>query len=237
MEVPSPAAAVGAARIHQEWARRVQAEYRSAAIAARTVHLAIACGLPEGLVRTGLRVVGDELDHARLSQDTLVALGGADHPQELDVAELIGAPLAPDHGPLAALVDLAVRSFCLGETFAVPLFRAMRAQTTHPAARATLDRVLRDEAVHRTYGWDLLDAVLDVDGLGVRARVRARLPGWLAAYARAYRPEPALIAAASPLGAEERGAGLLDLRGYAAIHDACLQDDVLPRLAERGLSP
>ena len=42
-----------------------------------------------------------------------------------------------------------VEVFCLGETVAVPLFKVLREGCTVPAARRTLDRVLRDEVRHR----------------------------------------------------------------------------------------
>ena len=61
------------------------------------------------------------------------------------------------------LVDAVVASFCLGETFAVPLFNAMREHTTFPLAKRVLERVLRDEAIHRQFGWDALDALLEID--------------------------------------------------------------------------
>lgn len=231
MELPSPDRS-GGSRVHAEWAARVHAEYRSAATTARTVHLVIACGLPDPLASAGLRVVQDELDHARLSHETLVALGGQGQPVDVDVGELLGEGWAD--GPLAALVDLAVRVFCLGESFAVPLFRAMREHTTHDQARATLDRVLRDEARHRALGWDLLDALLQLDPDGVRARVQDQLPAWLAGYRQAYAG--ADLDQAEPLAAHERAAGLLDPGRYHEIHDRCLAEDIAPRFAARGIA-
>ena len=50
-------------RVHVEWANRVRAEYTSAALAAQALHWGIQCGLPDGLLRTAIRIVGDELDH------------------------------------------------------------------------------------------------------------------------------------------------------------------------------
>jgi hypothetical protein len=216
-------------RVHAEWKNRVAAEYRSAAITAQLVHKAIQVGFPDELVRTGLRIVADELDHAALSHDALVALGGEDEPGTLDVAALEN-PTAPE-GPLATLCDGVVRDFCLGETFAVPLFAAMREGTTHPTARAALDRILRDEAAHRAFGWDALDALLDIDPDGVRARIRARLPAWLASFERGYgTPRPS-----DPLLPEEREAGLLAMEDYVRIWRRAVAEDVMPRFAKRGV--
>ena len=213
-----------------EWRNRVAAEYRSAAVTAQAVHWMIQAGLPEHLVRVGLRIVADELDHASQSHDCLVALGGTGGAVPLEVSSM-AAPVAPE-GVLASLVDTIGSSFCLGETFAVPLFSAMRQHSTHPAARPVLDRVLQDEAAHRAFGWDTLDVLLELDGSGVRDRIEERLPVWLDAFARSY----AMWADAPPLEPAERAAGLLDGADYAAIHDRALAEDIGPRFARRGIA-
>lgn len=215
-------------RVHAEWRNRVAAEYRSAALTAQTLHRAIQCGLPDELLRTAQRIVGDELDHALLSHDCLIALGGADAPAVLDVTALS----EPERdGPLAALVDGVARDFCLGETFAVPLFAAMREGTTHPAPRAVLDRVLRDEAVHRAFGWDALDALLAIDPDGVRARLSGQWLGWLAGFRRSY----GTLYAEQPLSDDEIACGLIPMTVYVDVHDRCVAEDIGPRLAKRGM--
>lgn len=216
-------------RARAEWAARVRAEYRSAAQTAQVVHLLLVCGLDEGLARAGLGVVQDELDHARLSHEVLVALGGGEEQDALDAGELSRPSTA--EGPLALLVDAGVGSLCLGETFAVPLFSAMRRGTTHPVARAALDRILRDEVRHRQLGWDLLDGLLELDPDGVRGRVTAALPGWLSGFRQAYRPPEG----ASPLTPQERAAGLLPAADYRQEHDRCVAEELQPRLGARGI--
>jgi hypothetical protein len=221
--VPTP-------RARLEWARRVQAEYRSAATTARVLHWMIQCGLARPLLDRAQRIVADELDHAELSHACLVALGGDPAAVDLDVGEL--APAQSPDGPLASLVDTVLHAFCLGETFAVPLFAAMRPHTTHPTAAAALQRILRDEATHRAFGWDTLDALLLMDPTGVRARVEAQLPRALRAFCHAYGEVPDGPA----LEPAERAAGLLDAAAYRAAHDQALVQDIGPRLARRGMS-
>ncbi len=219
---------MSSARAHAEWKNRVTAEYSSAAVTAQVLHALIQCGMPDALCRTAIRIVGDELDHAQLSHDTLLALGGEDTPAVLDANALA---LRADQGPFAFLVDTIGRSFMLGETFAVPLFAAMREGTTHPVARATLDRVLRDEAVHRAFGWDALDALIEHDPDGVRARITAALPGWL----RGFRDGYGTLRPQDPLTEEERAAGLLPIERYVAVHHGCLATEIGPWLARRGI--
>ena len=62
-------------RVQQEWYSRVKAEYGSAAIAARMLQYLIAVGGSDTLINTCMRIVRDELDHARLSHECLVAFG------------------------------------------------------------------------------------------------------------------------------------------------------------------
>ncbi len=216
-------------RVLAEWSNRVAAEYTSATYAAQALHRAIQVGLPDELHRTALRIVGDELDHARLSHDCLTALGGADEPIPL---ELNALALPSPEGPLAALVDNVVRNFCLGETFAVPLFDAMRRTATHPAVQPALTRILRDEAVHRAFGWSALDALLQVDEAGVRERIIHQLPGWLEGFRKAYATMPDI----NTLTADELAMGLIPLSTYAEVHDQTVAQDIRVRFAERGIN-
>jgi len=218
-------------RVLHEWRNRVVAEYTSAAYTAQALHWIIQVALPEGLQDTAVRIVGDELAHARLSYDCLLALGGEHLPVALEQERL--AMPGPSEGLLPALVDTIVRNFCFGETFAVPLFAEMRRRTTHPAARPVLDRVLRDEAVHRQFGWDALDALLALDPDGVRARVVAKVPRWRDSFHRAYGEVPE----GPPLLPEEEAMGLLPLDEYVRIHDATWRDDLVPRFTRRGIAP
>jgi hypothetical protein len=219
----------GRHRLLTEWRNRVRAEYGSAGLAAQATHWMIRCGFPEPEVHTGLRIVADELEHARLSHAVVVDMGGADEPMSLDI-NATAAPSSPQ-GLLASLVDTILRNFCLGETFAVPLFHAMRTTTTLPTARTALDRVLRDEAVHRAFGWQALDVLLSYDEPGVQQRAASALPSLLSWFEQAY----ASSVGAPPLTAEERACGLISGEEYAAIYRTCLQDQIRPRFRKRGI--
>ncbi len=220
----------GQERLLSEWRNRVRAEYGSSGLAAQAVHWMIQCGFPEEVVAVGLRVVQDELDHARLSHDVVVDRGGADEPMALDI-RATAAPIAPE-GVLASLVDSILRNFCLGETFAVPLFHAMRATTTVPVARDALDRILKDEAAHRAFGWDALDVLLELDGDGVRARAEAKVPQMLRWFHKAYGG----AASQTTITDTERSCGMITGEEYARIYQTCLDEQIRPRFARRGIS-
>ena len=97
-------------RVHREWSNRVAAEYRSAAITAQVLHWLISVGADDALVSTCMRIVRDELDHAQLSHDCLVALGGGGQAVVRRFALVEGAALERPVGD----VDPAQRRLGLG---------------------------------------------------------------------------------------------------------------------------
>src|SRR5689334_11663965 len=62
--------------VRAEWGRRVEAEYRSAAITQHLTLWLIQMGASPDLIDDGLRIVKDELAHARLSHRVHARAGG-----------------------------------------------------------------------------------------------------------------------------------------------------------------
>ncbi len=214
-----------------EWRRRTQAEYTSAAIAHQVTLWLIQVGGPPDLIRDGLRVVEDELTHSELSAHVMAATGGTFVPPVIGGAMLT---LPGGHDPRAALPSSILRFFCFGETVAVPLFRMLRERCSVPVARRALDRVMRDEARHRQFGWDVLDWLLLGDRDAVLRVVAREVPLVLDSVAAAYGmpagepPGPELLPDVAAWGLAARAE-------YADTLSVALQRDVLPRLAARGV--
>lgn len=218
--------------VRDEWLRRVQAEYTSAAI---TQHLGlwlIQMAASPDLVKAALRIVGDEMAHARLSHATYLRAKGDKAPalvrEELGLTRNAQAPLEAD----VARTCLSV--FCLGETVAVPLFRKLREGTTVPVARKALDRILRDEVRHRDFGWLLLDWLLEQPyAPQVRTLAQDELPQMFATVARNYsatKKNPK-----SEIADEDRMWGLMPPAEYAAAVFKALERDWIPRFSARGI--
>lgn len=233
----SGAAASRAARppasdaVRREWARRVEAEYRSAAI---TQHLGlwlIQIAASPDLVDDALRIVKDELAHARLSHRVLVSAGGA---MAAPIArETLGLRRDPREPLEAAVARACVDVFCLGETVAVPLFKVLREGCTVSVARRALDRVLRDEVRHRDFGWSLLGWLLEQPSAPlIRAVVDRELPTMLARVRRSYAPPRARDNVEIPAG--DRAWGLMPLARYGAILERTVERDYAPRFAAHG---
>ncbi len=214
-----------------EWLRRVEAEYRSAAITQHLTLWLIQMGASPDLVRAGLRIAGDEIDHAEMSHAVFLAAGGSGGPrlvrESLALERHEGAPLEHD------VVRTAVDVFCLGETVAVPLFKELREGCTVPVARRALDRILRDEVRHRDFGWMLLESLMEHELGGLlRELVVRELPSWFARLRSAYAPETGNVLEPS---SAERAWGLMPLALYRSSVEKTLERDWAPRFGRFGI--
>lgn len=219
-------------RVRDEWLRRVEAEYRSAAITQHLVLWLIQIAASPDLIAMGLRIVKDELAHADLSFRTYRAAGGRAGPTL--VRDTLGLT-RHDHEPLEHdVARTCVEVFCLGETVAVPLFNQLRKECSTPAARRALDRVLRDEVRHRDFGWTLLPWLLDHPmGDSVRRLIDAELSSMLLRQRSSYAPPGADRETRIPPA--DRAWGLMPAARYGEVLTRAVERDYAPRFARLGI--
>ncbi|MBI4953231.1 MAG: ferritin-like domain-containing protein [Myxococcales bacterium] len=215
-----------------EWGRRVEAEYRSAAVTQHLTLWLVQMGASPDLIRAGLRIVEDELAHAALSHETFRAAGGA------SLAPIARESLALEADPTEpleqAVLCWGVEIFCLGETVAVPLFKVLREGCRVPAARRTLDRVLRDEVRHRDFGWRLLGFLLELDCADeLRALLAHELPGMVTRLRQSYAPAGG--EAETTLPEADRAWGLMPMAKYGEVLLRTVERDFRPRFADLGI--
>jgi hypothetical protein len=224
---PAPASK----RVQNEWLRRVEAEYRSAAITQHLTLWLIQIGASPDLIHDGLRIVKDELAHASMSHRTYVAAGGKGGPT---LAREGLALVASAEGPLEVdVLRVCVDVFCLGETVAVRLFKELRERCSVPTARRALDRILRDEVRHRDFGWALLGWLLETSRADeLRAIVRKELAPSFRRIRAAYAPVGAHEEPFTPI---DLSWGLMPIARYAAQLEKTFDRDYLPRFAELGI--
>lgn len=218
--------------VRREWLRRVEAEYRSAAITQHLTLWLIQIGASPDLVRAGMRIAGDEIAHAEMSHRTYVTAGGTGGPslvrESLELKRTAGDPLEHD------VARVGVEVFCLGETVAVPLFKELRVPCTVPVARRALDRILRDEVRHRDFGWTLLGWLFEhplADDL--RGVVDRELPRWFRRLRSSYAPPPR--GSEPVVTAEDRSWGLMPISLYRSSVDKAFVRDWKPRFAKVGI--
>lgn len=224
---PSPPSAA----VRQEWFRRIGAEYGSAAQFHHLTLWLIQLGAPPEVLETGLRVVADELTHAELSAEVHADAGGEGAPQlvqeQLSLVRRPKLSLAED--VLLHAVDLS----CLGETVAVRLFSRMREGAQVASAKRALDRILRDEVVHRDFGWTIAEWLLAGPDAGrLRKRLQANLPAMLEGVQRNYGDVGAPVADADgTFESADRRWGLIPRAEYVEAVSETIARDYAPRFA------
>lgn len=218
--------------VRSQWSRQVTAEYRSSAIAQQLTLWLTQLGASPDLIEAGLRIAQDELDHARESFDVYRAAGGG------GTAALDRATLAFAGDDAVALerkvLEMTVNVFCLGETIAVPLFRHLRSGCDVDEPRSVLDRIVRDEPRHSSFGWDLLDWLLAGPCVGMERDVERILPAGFRELGRAYGTNNATMP--PPMPDADRAWGLAPRREYAEILAATFERIWRPRFGAHGIS-
>ncbi len=222
--------------VANEWLRRVEAEYHSAAAAQHYTLWLIQAGASPDLIRDGLRIVDDELVHAELSHHVYRTAGGSEPPslrQEALGLERQSENLHED------LLLVGVSFFCLGETIAVPLFQRMRKGCANETARVALDRILVDEVRHRDFGWTLLDWLLELKP-ELRPILQERLADLFVPLCNNYGADgsssSSSSSSSSEVSTEEREWGLIEQSEYAEILERCIVRDYKPRFNRCGLT-
>lgn len=224
--------------VRAEWLRRVEAEYRSAALTQNLTLWLMQLGAPLEFVHAGLRVVRDELSHAQLSARIYAAAGGRSSPElERDTLALVRTGDQPlEWDVLRVVVD----NYCLGETAAVRLFQRLYEHAEVAQARRVLERILRDEVRHRDFGWSLLEWLLTTPAApGFRTLIDRELGPMLsrlrAVYGGAWAdaPEPKRLVDDPPPAA--CGWGLMPISNYVAAIDETCRRDLAPRFAALGI--
>ena len=212
-----------------EWRRRVVAEYNSAALTHSLVGWLLRLGASPTLLHEGVRIIDDELVHAELAFAVVSETGDSTGHVELGG---LGLTLEPGLSLLENVCVHGVRTFCLGETVAVRLFKRLREGATVPAARSALDRVLIDEVRHRDFGWLLLEWLSQrPEWAALTQLINARLPSWFAGLRASY----ALDGEPEDFEPELRAWGLMPLSEYRlALHET-LERDYEPRFEEYGI--
>jgi hypothetical protein len=217
----------------QEWARRVEAEYRSAAVTQHLTLWLIQMAASPDLIADGLRIVGDELSHAELSHVTYLDAGGEQLPAI--ARDSLSLRRRPSESLESAVARYGVEIFCLGETVAVPLFKVLREGCAVPSARAALDRVLKDEVRHREFGWTLLAYLLELPCAALLREVVTReLPAMLARLRRNYAPVGGERQTDIP--ESDRAWGLMPIALYQRIVERTLERDYRPRFERLGIA-
>jgi hypothetical protein len=134
------------------------------------------------------------------------------------------------------VLTTVIRSFCIGETLAVPLFRRMREGCEAGPARATLDAILADEVRHREFAWIALAWLLDGPA-GPDLRARAGAVAGRTLERRIHEcSTPLAQVLADSVTPEQRAWGLISAATYREVVLAAVDHEVAPRFARLGVT-
>lgn len=219
---------MASSHVRDVWRDRIIAEYHSSAISAELLHWLIQSGVSPDTIDVCHNIVKEELQHAEICRAIYLEAGGtleqiAISHQNLSYTKEIGQP-----PPLRAL-SLCTRVFCCGETVAVPLFNALLSRATHPKAVAGLKQILKDEAGHQYFGWELLDELLALMGPPARSWIQQRIPSYVEEVRRLYASDSQYCST------NDQQWGLMPGSIYSQIVHTNLNDVVEPRFLKRGL--
>ena len=214
------------------WTGAAFQEFRTGAACAATLRALIEARAPLDLIAVASRFPLDELVHVELCSRLAQALGGgaelAYKPNELieDFAEV--------EDPVLRCSHLVMAYFCVGEALSIPLLHGTAKAATHPLVKAVLERIVRDEADHGTFGWAWLDwalPLLDEDGIAAIGQTAERYIGsihqtWASMRARAE----------TSTGADEaHDLGWLGTADYLRLAEQSMARQVVAPLRARGI--
>jgi hypothetical protein len=137
------------------WTGAAFQEHRTGAACALTLRALIEARAPLDLIAMACRFPLDEMVHVELCARLSMELGGGSEIR-YDPRDLVYEP-ERTLSPLLSATELVVHNFCVGEALSIPLLRGSAKAAEQALPRAVLMRIVRDEALHGSFGWSYLD--------------------------------------------------------------------------------
>ena len=149
--------ALDAAR--RAWTGAAYQEFRTAAGCAAALEAMIKARAPIDLIAMVTRFPLDEMVHVELCARMAAECGGAES-LVFDPETMLARTHEPGDDALLRATRSVLTTFAIGEAVSIPLLHATAQAATHDLTRAVLQRIVRDEADHGTFGLLYLDWAL-----------------------------------------------------------------------------
>jgi hypothetical protein len=217
------------------WTGAAFQEHRTGAACATTLKALIEARAPLDLIAIACRFPLDEMVHVELCSRLAMELGGGSEIRH-DPRRLVYEP-SRELSPLRIASELVVHNFCVGEALSIPMLRGAARSANQPLTRAVLSRIVRDEALHGSFGWWYLDWAKDqltsedlahLSHLAARS-IRGILSNW------AYLRREILEGAAQRPKAH--ALGWMQTRDYLKLAAISFDKKVLSPLLRYGIDP
>ena len=220
--------------VKAEWRARAVAEYRSAAVASEFLSWLLRLTFSSDILQASFAVVGNELDHADMTWEVYQSLGVDDEDPLADLTEgALVLPLAFGQPTFEWVVLGCLDVYCIGETIAAALFRAMQQGVAENAPKQLLDRLVDDADQHVQFGWAVIDECLERDAKKTAALAKKHLPSYFSRAERAWGLLPETWI--EPVGPHEQRFGLIPRARYKREFFQAIAEQVLPLLDDRNL--
>jgi hypothetical protein len=216
------------------WTGAAFQEHRTGAACAATLRALIEARAPLDLVAMACRFPLDEMVHVELCARLSMELGGGSEIR-YDPLDLIYQP-SRELSPLRIATELVVHNFCVGEALSIPLLRGSAKAAEQALPRAVLSRIVRDEALHGSFGWSYLDWASDQ----LTAQDRAELSELSArSVYGVLRTWDALKRDLALNGGKPKAhsLGWMQTRNYLTLAGRSLQRNVIEPLLRYGIDP
>ena len=217
------------------WTGAAFQEHRTGAACAITLKALIEARAPLDLIAIACRFPLDEMVHVELCSRLAMELGGGTEIRH-DPRELVYEP-SRAVSPLRIASELVVHNFCVGEALSIPMLRGAAKAANQPLTRAVLSRIVRDEAMHGTFGWSYLEWARDhltSEDLGHLSHLAARsIRGVVANWDYLKRE----LLEGPQQRPKAHALGWMQTRDYLTLAAISIQKKVLTPLLRFGIDP
>lgn len=216
------------------WTGAAFQEHRTGAACAMTLRALIEVRAPVDLIAMACRFPLDEMVHVELCARLSMELGGGSEIR-YDPRELVYEP-PRELSPLLIATELVVHNFCVGEALSIPLLRGSAKAAQQPLTRAVLSRIVRDEALHGSFGWSYLEWASEL--LTAQDRTHLSLLAARSIYG-VLRTWDGLKRDMALTGGKPKAhsLGWMQTRSYLTLAARSLRRNVLEPLARHGIEP
>ena len=216
------------------WTGAAFQEHRTGAACALTLRALIEARAPVDLIAMACRFPLDEMVHVELCARLSMELGGGSEIR-YDPHNLVYEP-SRELSPLRIATELVLHNFCVGEALSIPLLRGSAKAAQQALTRAVLSRIVRDEALHGSFGWCYLDWASEQ--LSAQDRAELSLLAARSVYG-VLRTWDGLKRDLALNGGKPRAhsLGWMQTRNYLTVAARSLKRNVLDPLARYGIYP
>lgn len=223
-------------RARNTWTQIAVSEYRAAMAFGDMLRLLLEVRAPLDLVGMAGDFVADEVSHVEIAARIAMELGGGVS-IDIDTTTMLDAPSTATTALQRAndrMLFTAIHE-TFSESNAIGTMRASR----HPLLRSALELIARDEAMHTRIGWLYFDWATELIDDDERARLGQLAHACIEKLASLSNVRTSVVKDGVTregfLVEHVQELGFLDSETFVARARACIEHDIVPALAERGI--